>query len=348
MERSFYLDMAARGLRFPIATHLVLHEQPDPEAILVDGRRLGAVMLETARRFGLPLALPLMDLTIEKDVMLRTMGVPADRAAAYHFDGMPEAARLDALDVLAFPRVKANCDAIAAVAAAGGVVPVGMSIGPFSLMTKLLADPITPLYLAGTGTGADDDGEVKLLYAALALGERVIAANIAAQLDAGAKAVFVCEPAANTVFFSPNQLGAGSTVFDDFVIAPNLRIKRQLDAAGADLLFHDCGELTAGMIRSFAVLDPAILSLGSPVDLRDAAPLVPKTTVITGNLPSKKFYSDADVPLDGVPALVRAIDASLAPLDHPYLAGSECDILSVPGYERTIMAKVVAFTGTAR
>ena len=73
MDRSFYLELAASGKRLPVATHLVLHEKPDPEAILLDGARLAAVMIATARRFASPLALPIMDLTLEKDVMLRAM-----------------------------------------------------------------------------------------------------------------------------------------------------------------------------------------------------------------------------------------------------------------------------------
>jgi len=34
-----------------------------------------------------------------------------------------------------------------------------MAIGPFSLMTKLMADPIVPIAMAGMGvTGAEDPG----------------------------------------------------------------------------------------------------------------------------------------------------------------------------------------------
>ncbi len=66
MEREFYLDLAASGLRMPIGTHLVLHEQAHPEEILLDGPRLGEVLIETAHRYTTPLAVPLMDLTLEK------------------------------------------------------------------------------------------------------------------------------------------------------------------------------------------------------------------------------------------------------------------------------------------
>ena len=45
MDKNFYLELVRSGRRMPIATHLVLHEKSDPEAILIDGERLAAVML---------------------------------------------------------------------------------------------------------------------------------------------------------------------------------------------------------------------------------------------------------------------------------------------------------------
>jgi Uroporphyrinogen-III decarboxylase len=348
MQREFYMNMAKSCPRLPIATHLVLHEKPDPEAILLSGPHMAEVMAETARRFRSPLALPVMDLTIEKDFMLCAMGIPGADAAAYHFDAPPSAeqiASLKAADMRAHPRVSANCAALRALheRAEEGLVPVGMSIGPFSLLTKLLHDPIVPIYLAGSGVGPDDSEEVALLQALLPLCESIVARSCAAQMEAGAAAIFVCEPAANTVFFSPNQIEEGSTVFDDFVIEPNRRLKALLAAKGVDLIFHDCGSLTMGMVASFAALDPAIISFGSPVKLWEVEPFVPKTTVIYGNLPTKKFYSDEDVPLDGIPAMVGEIESRLEASGHPFIIGSECDVLSMPGYEAVIMAKVKAF-----
>ena len=349
MDKNFYLELARSGRRMPIATHLVLHEKSDPEAILIDGEQLAAVMLETAERFGNPLALPIMDLTLEKDILLRTMGVPPEQTESFHFDALPDAAAAAKVttdtDVLVHPRIKANCDALRLLAEGGKVIPVGMSIGPFSLLTKLLKDPITPIYMAGTGLGAEDDDDVALICALLKLSETIIHATCMAQIKAGAKAIFLCEPAANLVYFSPKQIAEGSSVYDDFVIQPNLRLKALLDANGVDLIFHDCGSLTSEMIASFAALDPAILSLGSPVKLWEAEPLVPKTTVLYGNLPTKKFYSDEDVPLSDIPVLVGEIEAKLKATGHPFIIGSECDVLSMPGYEKTIMQKVMAMTG---
>ncbi len=350
MERSFYLDLAATGKRLPVATHLVLHEKPDPEAILLDGARLSAVMIETARRFDSPLALPIMDLTLEKEVLLQTLGIPAANIPTYHFDALPDAdavRKVAQIDVLVSPRIKASCASLAAIADAHRAgekeIPVGMSIGPFSLLTKLLADPIVPLFMAGTGMGPDDDDDVALLCALLDLCEKTVAAHCLAQMKAGAKAIFLCEPAANLVYFSPNQLKEGASIFEDFVIAPNKRLKDTFDAQQVDLIFHDCGSLTPEMIASFAVLDPVILSLGSPVNLWEAEPLVPKNTVLYGNLPTKKFYSD-EIPLDGIAGMIDDIESHLKASGHPYIIGSECDILSMPGYEKIIMEKVMAMT----
>ena len=77
MDRSYYLDLAAEGVVMPIGTHLVLHEHADHERILLDGERLGAVVAETAARFETPLAMPLMDLKLEKEAMLASLGIPA-------------------------------------------------------------------------------------------------------------------------------------------------------------------------------------------------------------------------------------------------------------------------------
>ena len=57
--------LAARGLRTPIGTDLVLHERPDPEAVRLDGRRLAGVVREAAERYRTTLAIPLMDLRLE-------------------------------------------------------------------------------------------------------------------------------------------------------------------------------------------------------------------------------------------------------------------------------------------
>jgi hypothetical protein len=247
MDRNYYLDLAAGGLRMPIGTHLVLQEYKDHEEVILDGDRLGGVVAQTADRFNTPLAVPLMDLKLEKEALLEALGIPAVDIESFHFDSAPN---VDPAFHLT-PRMKATCDAIAHVAKKPGLVPMGMGIGPFSLMTKLVADPIAPVYLAGTGLTVDEDPEVALVERAIEIGTRIILEYFTAQIDAGAKAIIVCEPAANLVYFSPKQLENGFEIFDRYVTEPMRRVKSLLDSRGVDLVFHDCGELTDGMVERF-------------------------------------------------------------------------------------------------
>jgi glycerophosphoryl diester phosphodiesterase len=124
------------------------------------------VVEETAGRFRTPLAIPLMDLTVEKAVLLDCLGAPAAGAAAFHFRDAPGAAAVErAASSTAFPgrRLRATIDAVAHVARRDDLIAAGMAIGPFSLATKLMADPIPPVFLAGKGVTGEDDPEVRML-----------------------------------------------------------------------------------------------------------------------------------------------------------------------------------------
>jgi uroporphyrinogen-III decarboxylase len=343
MDRTFFLGLAAAGLRMPIGTHLVLQEHPDPAAVVLDGRGLGRVVEEAARRFRTPLALPLMDLKLEKESLLLARGVAPAAVDTHHFTELP-AARAD---FRLTARMAAACGGIRYIATETDLVPVGMAIGPFSLMTKLLADPISPVFLAGTGATAADEPEVALIEAALEIAFQTIQQYLDAQMTAGARAVILCEPAANKVYFSPNQLAASYDIFDRYVMKYNLALRDQLAARGVDLIFHDCGELLDGMVRRFARLDPAMLSLGSSRRLWEDAALLPKNIVLYGNLPTKQFYSDELLPVEKVRQLAADLARHMSEADHPFILGSECDVLSVPGREAAIKQKVAAFLDAA-
>lgn len=346
MDRKFYLDLAVRGMCMPVGADLVLHEHADHEAILRDGKKLGKVLAEAAERYQTPLALPVMDLKLEKAALLGMLGVPADQVDTYHFAECPSDAQMttvaehlsDPLDV----RLQANVDAIKWTKRHTKLVPVGMTIGPFSLMTKLLAEPITPLYMAGSGVTAEEDPEVKMIERCLELSTQVILRSMSAQIKAGAKVMFVAEPAANVAFLSPNQIEAGSDVFDRYVMKFNKRIKWLMNAWDVDLFFHCCGELTDYMVGKFCELDPAVLSLGASRKLWEDARIVPNTTVLYGNLPSKKFYSDDLCPVSEVRRMAADLRHKMSQTNHPFILGSECDVLSVPGCEKTIMTKILA------
>jgi len=342
MDRAYYLKLAAAGLKMPIGTHLVLHEHADHDAIIKDGNRLGQVIEEAARWFRIPLALPLMDLKLEKEALLLARGVAPERVDTYHFHETPE----NDCPIPLTANMEAVCGAIRHIATQTDLLPVGMGIGPFSLMTKLIADPITPVFLAGTGATAAEEPEVALVERLLELASQTIKTYLGAQIQAGAKAVILCEPAANKVYLSPNQLAESYEIFDRYVMRLNHQIREQLRAADVDLIFHDCGELLDGMIERFAWLDSAMISLGSSRMLWEDARLLPKSTVLYGNLPTKQFYSDELCSVAKVRQLSDALAARMRDTGHPFILGSECDVLSVPGREQTIKRKVEEFLKT--
>ena len=339
MDRKYYLDLAAAGLRMPIGTHLVLHEHADHDAILLDGDRLGAVVAEAAERFHTPLAVPLDGPQAGEGSAAPRHGRSGggDRIAFISPNACSRTRRSSSRRGCGPPVMRS-----AHVAKKPGLVPMGMGIGPFSLMTKLVADPITPVFLAGTGATAEDDPEVALIERAIETGTRIILDYFTAQIDAGAKAIIVCEPAANLVYFSPNQLENSFEIFDRYVTEPMRRVKALLDSRGVDLVFHDCGELTDGMVERFATLDAAMISLGCSRQLWEDAALVPKSTVLYGNLPTKKFMSSQLTVARSRAAFEELLEKMRA-AGHPFILGSECDVLSVPGSEREILAKVDAF-----
>jgi uroporphyrinogen-III decarboxylase len=223
-----------------------------------------------------------------------------------------------------------------------------MAIGPFSLMTKLLDDPIAAVALAGRGLAEEDEPLVASASRALALSELVVHRSLTAQVEAGAQAVIVCEPAASAVFVSPRQMASGSPVFDRFVVSPLLRLRAVLDAQGALLVLHDCGDTTPAMVEALAGrVRPAVLSLGSSRRLWEDAALVPPEVVLYGNLPTKHFYSDATMPLERVREMTRELVLRMRDTGHPFVLGSECDVLHVPESGATIRRKVEAMLSEA-
>jgi hypothetical protein len=345
VNRDFYLSIAASGLRMPIGADLALHEETDPEAIVLDGPRLGRVVERAARTWGSPLALPLMDLRLEKADLLSLLGVNAPDLDAAHLHAAPGpeavAQVLAAADAPWLPRHLAHFGALRYIAGQTDLLPVGMAIGPFSLMTKLMSDPITAVAMAARGVAAEEDDQVHLAETSLRLAEFAVARSLRGQAAAGAKAVMICEPAASRVYISPKMMERGSDVFERYVMQPNLRLKQQLDDAGVDLIFHDCGELIDSMVEQFATrLHPVILSLGNSRRLWEDARLVPRDVVLFGNLPTKNFYSDDVVPPSQVRALADHLASAMAETGHPYILGSECDVLYVPEYAATIRKKL--------
>jgi uroporphyrinogen-III decarboxylase len=346
MATSYYLDLARRGFRVPMATDLVLNDERDPESARRDGPRLGHVIEKCARRWGSPLALPLMDLRLDKADLLARVGIGEEEADKFHFSTPLDDETREALHRAEPARCAgsvARDGALDDIATRTDLLPIGMTIGPFSLATKLMADPITAVALLGSGVHPHEDTQVQLLLDCLEAAELVVLASVRRQLEHGARAMLVCEPAASTAFLSPRQMKAGSPIFEQLVMTPNSRVGDVLKQAGADLIFHDCGELTPGMISDFAIrLEPAIMSLGSSRCLWEDAALVPGSVVLYGNLPSKFFYSDAAMPVEEVRRLASGLVRAMRDRGHPLILGSECDVLYVPGASETIWRKLEA------
>jgi hypothetical protein len=331
----------------PIGADLVLHLEPDPEHARVDGAALGRIVEKTARRWNTPLAIPLMDLRLEKADLVACAGIAPGDAEAFHFSAPLDEPALAHLLAGPFapqsPGTIARDQAIAYIASIPGLVPIGMAIGPFSLVARLMPDPITAAAMLGREIPPQDSGEVRLLLQCLQLAEAAVQRSVRSQIAHGARAIMICEPAACTAFISPRQLKAGSNAFERLVMEPNLRLKALLDDAGCDLIFHDCGELTDLMVGAFAQrLHPVILSLGGSRKLWQDARLVPNDVVLYGNLPTKSFYSDGAMPVGEVVRCATELMANMNACGHPHILGSECDVLFVPEAAGAILAKIDA------
>lgn len=246
LGRSVFLQMAEGGTTMPLATDLVLHEEPDVGQVLSDGRALGRLVVRAARRFEVPLALPRMDLTLEKDLLLQGVAAGPRAVEAFHFRDHPgEAALVEGLVAnLAGPlppRLQAQVDAVRFVATSvPDLIPCGLTIGPFSLMTTLLEDPISAVYLAYPGSPATDPAMAGLVDAVLDLSMRTVERSLREQLEAGAKVVVACEPAVNRVYVSPRQVQSSPEGFDRLVMANLRRYKAILDDYGAEPTMN-CG-----------------------------------------------------------------------------------------------------------
>jgi hypothetical protein len=341
VDRAFYLDLAARGLRMPVGTDLVLNEEREPEKVRLDGAALGRVVARSARRWKTPLAIPLMDLRLEKADLLARFSVSAENSEAFHFtapvDNISVSRKCCDQNAAPGPGSRARNEAVAYIRSQEDLVAIGMTIGPFSLATHLMADPITAAAMTGRGTHPSESDEVLLLHQCLELAEAVVRRSVTSQIAHGAQAMMICEPAACKAYVSPRQ------IFEKLVMAPNLRVKEVLDSANCDLFFHDCGELTDEMVEEFATrLHPVILSLGSSRKLWEDARLVPKDVVLFGNLPTRSFYSDSAMPVSKVIEQTRELRTKMNECGHPHILGSECDVLFVAEAQQSIRAKVAA------
>ena len=208
-----------------------------------------------------------------------------------------------------------------------------MLIGPFSLMTKLLADPIIPVFLAASGITGEEDQSVKNVETILKMAVAVIKRSAQMQIDAGARLICICEPAANVAFISPDLLAGDTDIFERYVLFNNRQITELMKVNHVDLLLHDCGELSNTMLQKLCSLDPVILSLGSSRELWSDAYLVPEHIVLFGNVSTKNLVY---IPEAQLKHTINDLKEKMSKTGHPFILGSECDIMSIPGYEKLL------------
>jgi uroporphyrinogen-III decarboxylase len=345
MSRNKYLQLANAGARMVLATDMVLKEKVNHEDLLNDGNELGKIIIESANRYDLPLAFPFMDLSLEKEWLLKLLGIEASKIEKFHFDESLNESIIERvnekMENISTLRIEATCNALTYVEKYSDKLAIGMCIGPFSLMTKLVSEPIMPIFLAAMGGTSSDDVSIKNVEIILQLAEVVIRKYILKQIAAGAKAICICEPAANKIYISPDVMTEEiGDIFDRYVISINQRLADEMARNGVDLIFHDCGDITPLMLKKIATLHPVILSLGSPVKLWEAALIVPKDIVLFGNLPTKHFFMDESISAEKVEELTRELLTKMTATAHPFILASECDVLSVHGYEKTISNKI--------
>jgi uroporphyrinogen-III decarboxylase len=89
-------------------------------------------------------------------------------------------------------------------------------------------------------------------------------------------------------------------------------------------------------------------SLGSSERLWEAAKIVPPTTVLYGNLPSKQFCSDRVITEADVAKRANEIIEHMDEIGRPFILGTECDVLHVSGAESAIWAKLAVMAETRR
>jgi uroporphyrinogen-III decarboxylase len=212
-----------------------LHLDENPDAIRLAGDQLGQLIAANARRHHSPLAVPFLDLTIEKNIILEQLNLPLDHQ--FH-DPLPDETVHDLchrLQTTPTGRWKANLDAIAYIAQHTDLTPVGLSTGSFTVMTQLVADAKASVRQADKASPA-----IELVEQMLDLALRVNIRVIASQLSVGAKVILICEPAVAQDYLLP-------VTFERYVLAPHRHINEIVNAAGAELIVHATGELTPEM-----------------------------------------------------------------------------------------------------
>ncbi|MGA2117646.1 MAG: hypothetical protein ABSH56_23160 [Bryobacteraceae bacterium] len=112
-------------------------------------------------------------------------------------------------------------------------------------MTKLTSDPISPVAMAGLGVPAAEDPGVATVEPCLAMPETTVQRSARAQIEAGDRAMIVCEPAADVDPSEKNNQSHTGSV-DAIMTASTSAVSRFPRATGS---FNVISETTRAFYR---------------------------------------------------------------------------------------------------
>ncbi len=177
-------------------------------------------------------------------------------------------------------------------------------IGPYSLAGRLF--DMTELMMECF----DSPDEVKVL---IEKATEFITEYIKEFKKAGADGVIMAEPAAGLL--SPDLNEEFSAPF----------VKKIIDeVADEDFIFcyHNCGDNTVRMAESIASLNADIYHFGNAIDMEDIIPLMPKDSIVMGNVNPVLFKTGTK---DDIEEAVQSLYDKCAGFDN-FLISSGCDI----------------------
>ncbi len=134
-----------------------------------------------------------------------------------------------------------------------------------------------------------------------------------AQVEAGCDMVGIGDAIASQM---------GPALYGEFVQPREVKLVRAIQAKGAKVKMHICGDITP-LLPGLAEVAPDVLDCDHMVDLAEARRIMPKSTVLTGNL------DPVAAVLRGTPDSIRAaLRAAYAAVGNPFFVNAGCEIPS--------------------
>ncbi len=134
-----------------------------------------------------------------------------------------------------------------------------------------------------------------------------------AQIEAGCDMVGIGDAIASQI---------GPDLYREFVLPREVKLVRAIQGQGVKVKLHICGDITP-LLPGLAEVAPDVLDCDHMVDLAEARRVMPKGTVLTGNL------DPVAAVLRGKPETIRAaVRAAYAVAGNPYFVNAGCEIPS--------------------